>query len=133
MTKIFNVRLANAHTWNSPRKIGAATQWRPGGVHPPASPARDHRAGATGCEFTLRVQGIIMGLIGILPELGHVKAAHIHMRIFAAIIPTEPNPGHRRAAHQRNRVGHHIRRAVLVARDADLGFQTELNNGMIHV
>lgn len=80
-------------------------------------------------EFPLGVLGEVICLIGILPEFANAKPAHVSMRILALVVPTHPDTRFSGAADERNRFGDDIQFFSRVPEDADLRFQSELDEG----
>ena len=60
------------------------------------------------------------------------ESAHIHVRIFAVVVPAHPNAGLGSAADQRDRLGHDVHLSFDIARNADFGLQAELNSRCNH-
>ena len=46
------------------------------------------------------VLGVIVRLVGVLPQFMDAKAAHVHVRVFAIVIPAHPDARFGGAAHQ---------------------------------
>jgi hypothetical protein len=80
-------------------------------------------------ELALRVLGKVVCLVTVLAKFVHAKSAHVGVWIFAPVIPTHPDTRLGGAADQGNGFGHYIDFLVGITRDADFGFETELNDG----
>ena len=79
-------------------------------------------------QFPRGILREIMRLVGILAQFLDVEAAHVGVRVFAVIIPAHEHAGLGGAAHQGDGLGHHVQVFLPVARDADFGFDAELDN-----
>ncbi len=78
-------------------------------------------------QFAMRVLLDVARLVRILPQLLHVEAARVRVRVLARVIPAHSHARLDRAAHERDGLGDDIELLRTVARDAVFGLDAEEN------
>jgi len=73
-------------------------------------------------ESALRVLGVVIGFVRVLPQFLHSKTASILVGILLSIIPTLAHAGRGRAAHEGDRLRDHVDPFGSFARNADFRF-----------
>ena len=76
-------------------------------------------------QLAMRVLLEVIRLVEVLPQLRHVPAAVVVVRVLGLVIPAHPHPRLHRAAHQRDGLRHHVQVLHAIPRDAVFGLDAE--------